>query len=506
MTMQNLTHVKSVKNWFLEKNIWFYLLIFATLFIFFTQVHMLVPYDGDDWVCSAYMRLAVPQWKAWNPTKILPEELFPIAGYLAAYVVNPILHDYIFSIIVTTAILYSGLITIYIYMFSRLLTYFFNLEQYQNNFISLLFFLFHFLILKGKENTSDYLFGSINLTCIYHYSIPAYMNFVIVFYLWRKLPEYLAGKVGILEKSIFVLGLYLALFSNVEHSIITASFIGALVIGKYGKNLLNPAQWKHIIKSSPFFSGTIFIWLISLAFEASGGRARNIGRSLLELPFKETFRILFQALHFNSLFLITSGMILFVGIYYLYKEKMSSPQRECLRGVLKISVTAFLLTFVYLILVNAKASPDYIGRGDVLISILGWVLLMVSVFAAYVLKRNPKIFLAAPVIILIILSEVMNPRSPYKEAIIYNNASTKAAYALSCDFLQQIITADQAGADEMTLIVPVGNKTDNWPHPTYMGGNISYKLFKEGIISRQIKIKVQPDIRMNKKYQITVPK
>lgn len=266
MTMQNLTHVKSVKNWFLEKNIWFYLLIFATLFIFFTQVHMLVPYDGDDWVCSAYMRLAVPQWKAWNPTKILPEELFPIAGYLAAYVVNPILHDYIFSIIVTTAILYSGLITIYIYMFSRLLTYFFNLEQYQNNFISLLFFLFHFLILKGKENTSDYLFGSINLTCIYHYSIPAYMNFVIVFYLWRKLPEYLAGKVGILEKSIFVLGLYLALFSNVEHSIITASFIGALVIGKYGKNLLNPAQWKHIIKSSPFsvvlFSFGLYLWLL----------------------------------------------------------------------------------------------------------------------------------------------------------------------------------------------------------------------------------------------------
>lgn len=55
--------------------------------------------------------------------KLFPEELFPVAEYLAAYVVNPILHDYIFSITVVTAFLYSGFIILYIYMFSELLDY-----------------------------------------------------------------------------------------------------------------------------------------------------------------------------------------------------------------------------------------------------------------------------------------------------------------------------------------------------------------------------------------------
>ena len=71
----------------------YFAVVFLGLFIFFTQVHGLMPYDGDDWVNLSKMRAAIPKWHGFNPVKVLPEDLFPIVGYIAAYVVTPRLHD-----------------------------------------------------------------------------------------------------------------------------------------------------------------------------------------------------------------------------------------------------------------------------------------------------------------------------------------------------------------------------------------------------------------------------
>lgn len=122
--MWGTTELTASKEHSSNKIRWFFLLLYVALVIFFIQVHPYVPYDGDDWGLSSRMRLAFPKWHAHNPIKVFPEELFPIAGYLAAYIINPILHDYIFSITVVNAFLYSGFIVFYIYMFSRLLDHF----------------------------------------------------------------------------------------------------------------------------------------------------------------------------------------------------------------------------------------------------------------------------------------------------------------------------------------------------------------------------------------------
>ena len=58
----------------------------------------------------------------------------------------------------------------------------------------------------------------------------------------------------------------------------------------------------------------------------------------------------------------------------------------------------------------------------------------------------------------------------------------------------------------MILYVPKGNNIDNWPHPMYMGKRISNTLYKHGLISKLIKIKIQPDETLNQKYNIDIPK
>lgn len=54
----------------------------------------------------------------------------------------------------------------------------------------------------------------------------------------------------------------------------------------------------------------------------------------------------------------------------------------------------------------------------------------------------------------------------------------------------------------MVLVVPKGNRYDNWPHPGYMDPNISRTLFIHGIISQMMDISIKPDERMNIKYKL----
>lgn len=55
---------------------------------------------------------------------------------------------------------------------------------------------------------------------------------------------------------------------------------------------------------------------------------------------------------------------------------------------------------------------------------------------------------------------------------------------------------------EMVLIVPKGDNRDNWPHPKYMGGNISRTLYAHGVISQDMKITIKPDENINKKFHL----
>lgn len=483
----------------------FYVLLFLILFVFFTQVHPLVPYDGDDWANLGHSRkFALPKWHAWNPVKVLPEELFPMAGFLAAYIVNPFLHDYVFSIAVVSAFIYACLIVTYLFLFSRVLTRFFSLPAYENCALTLFFFFFHFVIFKTKEGFSPYLFGSVNLTCIYHYSIPAFLNFAVVFYIltsnilreWQK-------KENILKTSLFFFSVYLAIFSNIELSIILTSFIGTLLIKQYGRDLLKLKKWKSIILDTPILTGILLAWFISLVFEMTGGRSRQIGKSILSLPIKDTLLAFIHGSQINHIFLCFTIFTIVCTLLYYKKSTVSQTLKQKYAKIASISLITVFLTFIYLLLVCAKASPSYIGRSDVLIAIYSWLFVIVCASIAFLLSCKPKFCWIMPIVLLIIICEVVNPKSSYQESTM-GHISAQVAYAIDYDLIHQIQIANQAGVSEMTLIVPKGDNKDNWPHPMYMGDNIAHTLYIHGIITKKTKINISPDESMNEKYQLSV--
>ena len=78
----------------------------------------------------------------------------------------------------------------------------------------------------------------------------------------------------------------------------------------------------------------------------------------------------------------------------------------------------------------------------------------------------------------------------------------KICVEVSQHLIDQIIAADRAGLDEVTITVPKGDDVDNWPHPLYMGKNISRTLHAHGIISRRLKVKILPDETLNERFNL----
>lgn len=487
----------------------YFAIIFMGLFIFFTQVHGLVPYDGDDWVNLSQMRAAIPKWQGFNPVKVLPEDLFPIVGYLAAYVGTPLLHDYILSISYVSSALFSGLITVYVYLFYRILVNRLDLPRYQAVSISFLFLLFHFIIFKGKSGASQYLFGTVNLTCVFHYLIPAILNLSVVEYLMGNRERYSFSNHSILKNSLLIFAVYLSIFSNILQSIILAAFAFMSIMVYCYEDRISLRQWKSAIRGNLFFVSLLGVWLVSLMFEASGGRAKGIGHSFFSMPISAAVHnFAHAARQMNFVFFVLAVIILVLAIILLvrqYKVKSPDMMGSTYHKITAICVGSFVISIVYLILVCSKADPNYIARSDVLISMWTWFILLICILMAYLLNEKPKVYLAGPVIMLILLVEAIGNGGSLFESNM-GRLSPRICYAVDQDIIQQIITADHEGKTEMVLHVPKGDNRDNWPHPMYMGNNISNTLFRHGMIKKPIKITVQPDTSMNEKYQIPLQK
>lgn len=480
----------------------FFLLIFVVLFTFFTKAHLLVPYDGDDWANLALMRNAIPVWGGWNPIKILPEDLFPIAGLISAYVVHPIIGDYVYSIAVTSAALFSLLVCVYLYLFYKLIQTWFHLSTFQNILNAALFFVFHFCIFYKNGHTVPYLFGTANLTCLYHYVIPAILNICMVLYLAKfDFPTRRNLSLSLSKGSILIFIMYLAIFSNALSNIILASYIGSVLIlrfiseQKYRKNL------KVFFKENRFYISILIVWGIALIFEANGGRAHGIGKGILSLPVLETLKLFIATIVRINKSVLVFGVATISVSLWLYRRMNNSFYRNSIMMYLGISTISFL----YLILVCAKAAPGYITRSDVFISFIIWSILCICFTVAYILKNYPKSTYAIPLFLLYFSMQASVGIGSFTENTM-GRVEPKVCYQIDNYIIQQIREADEGGQSEMTLLVPKGDNRDNWPHPMYMGGNISRTLYKHGLISKPLKIKIQPDPSINEKYHIAIPK
>ena len=476
----------------------------AGLFLFFSYVHPLVPYDGDDWHYLSEFRHAWPEWGSWNPSKVLPETLMPLCGYVSAYVLRPLLGDYISSITMCSALIVSIMIGIYLYSFYKLIDKKFETPYMGSLLITSLFLLFHFIFFSSNAVNNTHLFYSFNLTCFFFYVLPWLLNAALVLYL-LKYDNFLT-EIELTKSGILLLAFYLAIFSNIFHSVmLTAVIFVQLFICYFKECSGNICKYECIKKYVLQYSGWFIvmgIWLVSLVFEANGGRSHQIGQSLFALPVKETVLVLGKLLKETSKTVSVMLLVVFCAAGAMYwKSKGKDVADGLFHDMVVKCVSCIVLILAYVILVSAKAGASYIGNAHVVVSFLFYLLLVFCFSIAYIFQKHPRMISLLPCICFIFTVYAFNSHRHFRESNISNIAPYKCVL-VDKDLIRQITEADKEGKTEMVLRVPRGDQNDNWPHPLYMGTNLSRTLFTHGIISQNIKITIQPDVKMNVKYRL----
>lgn len=103
--------------------------IFIFIYVYLTQISPIVPFDGDDWRYIGALRIPLPMWGVWNPTRVLPETLMSVGGYIAAFIVYPISKNYVNSLSITEAFIIALFIIIFLYSYYNLLTKRFHFSE-----------------------------------------------------------------------------------------------------------------------------------------------------------------------------------------------------------------------------------------------------------------------------------------------------------------------------------------------------------------------------------------
>ena len=474
-------------------------LIFLAMFVFFSQVHPIVLFDNDDWNVISDARIGFPKWGGWNPIKVLPETFFPICGYFAAYVVNPIIGDYLTAVTISAALTVSIFITAYIVLFITFAEKVLRLDKLSANFFGIIFLLLHFAIfLKHDTQDNFYLFYTTDADCYFNYILPNLLNAALVLFLIRVDVTKNFFKHVTPAAMILFFALYLGIFSNIFSSCMLVIFIFVELMSRVA--LKNFKLKKFFAANKTLFTILIF-WLISLLFEANGGRAERIvhEESYFSLVV-DTAQEMIQSLLFDNHAL---ALIIFAALTMIFIfTRRTDDDAKNLWVVMKKFLFCVPLWTAYIILVAAKADTAYSLRPDVQFGFFFFVFAIFLAALTFWIKKFPRVAFIVPILCFALFTWIFSGKRTLCPSTV-NHVSEKICVEISQHLIDQIISADKAGLEKVTITVPKGDdEIDNWPHPLYMGQNISRTLHVHGIISRRLEVKILPDETLNKKFNL----
>ena len=496
--MNDLVNDKNTKR----KLFFFCCIIFLCVFVFFVKIHPILIFNGDDWCNLSNFRTPLPKFHAWNPEKVLPESLMPLIGYIAAYFISPIIGDYLLSITTTSAFIVTLFVVAVFFYLYKFLTESLKLNFIDAGLIGCIFITLHFAFLQSKPCDNQYLLYADSLTCYVHYIIPALLNSCIVLWLMgRNVSTTYLNHMSLLDKGVCYTAIYFAIFSNIFHSVILASFCGIKILC----DIVNQScfDWKkswETIKSNVFYVSVIIVWLFSLILSATGSRAKSLSHHslLIHDPIINFIHLLGTV---NSLIVIFAVITMIILACVIHYSKTPDDVYNIYKRNMIIILSSIACIGIFLLLVCSKAGASYMNRADTVYGFFWYILLAITISFAYIVKKVDVMKILLPLITIVLLLSTVNSSKTLQEShLLSNEYSNNACVAIDRSLIDQIQTAVKQGQKRMTLKVPKGDDIDNWPHPKYMGKNISRTLLTDGLIDKNIEIDVQPDPSLNEKY------
>jgi len=494
-TMNNYTFNNEVSmKWIL------FILIFTVITVFFTVIHPVTIISGDEWINLSSGRQTYPQWGGFNPIKVLPEVSFPLFGNIASSIVMPLGFTFLEAIAYLTAVLIASLIVVFMYQFYMLLREKLVFSVYTSTLLVLFYLLCLFGLFRTlNNNNSPYLLWEQNITCYYHYIVPALINGSLAIYFLRKGGDKLRDiSKNIVASGMLAFTIYLCIFSNIFASTFLAVQCGVMIL--FGL-IMRKYRIIETIKSYPFHIVTLIIWFISAVFEMNGGRAERMAKDHLNIS--GTINALASLLKLSErtfLAVLVVGVVF--GAVFLLKGGDDKSQNNS-RYVFWVCILSGLITSLALILICAKASANYATRPVVMWGSFMYLIIVASIGIGYLLNVFKPVNYIVPIIFLCLFNKTTDQNHSLRES--HNgNVPFAVANAIGQDMIDQVKAAVKANQRTMILHVPKGDNNDNWPFPVTRGKAISETLKSNGLIPRNIEIKIQPDREMNFKYGMPI--
>lgn len=488
----------------------FFLWIFAFLFLWFSRIHPLIPFDGDDWTYLSYVRLATPIWGEWNPAKVFPEVVYPLFSTIAAFALAPLTGDYINAQTLMHALVISAAITGYLWCFARLMRRVFSCSRVTTCVLTTLFFALHFLVFCTAEENNVHLFHCVSLNCYYNYLLPMLLNASLVMVLLTSEKIEAFVRTGRPElRGLFFLLVYLAIFSNLPASGILAAFAGSrvlLALIRQGRHL----NLRPFLRDNGFFLGILGAWLVSAVFELSGGRAGAAmeGVSLLGQLRMTCFLLKSVLLESNRLFLVSSAVVVAGAVVCMLFSGGSRSLNAKLASVLVTFLISAAALTVYMILLCAAVGPEKMKSVEYLFAIYFHILLLVLLALGYLVDHFPRLMLVLPLLTMFLISSINTSGNTFQEINTRNLPAERCA-ALSRYLIEQYQRADSAGEQEMILRLPQFTSDpengDNWPYTLALVDRISNTMYSHGLTSRLIDITPVIDPAVNAQLHIPLP-
>lgn len=418
----------------------------------------------------SYSRHIWPSVKSWNPTRILPEILMPLAAQIGVSVLMPLTGDYIGSMAYAFAAVLSVFIVFYILSFGKLILNRFALAEKTAVCLMTVVFLLSFLPFITDTERNAHLFYSASVTTTFYYTIPALLNSSLVLYMLNIDKHSLLKNTNFIKTGELILAIYLCINSNMFQSIIISSYAAAYIIYESIFWFKKQRYHKHAVLSfiSDHFNQLFILclWFISLYFESQGRRAAQIS-SDNSLNLQGSLQSFISSLNqLNSFYIVQLCCIIGAAtaiVFWKYKKTQGQQENlqleKTLIKLLGISVIACIGTILYLIILEAVTNGGYISNANCMISWMFWLFVIETASLAYLAKKIPASKVGLPLFILCLVFETFMHGSRYKD-IAYG--APKTLKEIDDYMLQQVTDAEESGQNYIEVHIPLHNDS-GWP-------------------------------------------
>lgn len=507
--------------------------VFAAFSCFSFFAHPQIILDYDDWSYVAYFRLPIPWPTFWNPSRVLPEVMMPLCGYLGAviYKLLPAL-GYIRAESLCFALVLAAFETAYVSSFYRLLRKRFSADRTAAVIGTVFFILSHFLVFRSRPENNLYLFKTANLTCVFFYLIPALANASLAmrFMTERKSFEYFFGsgsqregtraarkrtdrahRMTLWKKTAVLAAVYFCIFSNLFGNIILAVWAGMELL--CGLRLLRgnkAGSLGEYLRKYGLCLGIVAMFLVSVLLEMFGGRAAlSYGD---QIPFAVGLRdalsgCVSAAENLSPAMIASAAASLIMAVSaaaaagpYGGKQRGKSSGN---RSFFPLCIASAVLIGIYIILLSSKVSAGYVKRPEILIAFFFPLFLSLSASLALAVTRFRREVIPAALLCLVMAVLVNPPGRTFAGSYSIDcDVTPQTCLRISQDLVDQVIEAERRGEDSVTADVMFTGDygSDNWPHVTYLGDTLSRTLCRHGVIEKEISVSVHPTDAVNEKY------